>query len=102
MAVSRSLGISLPDEGNVRVRFDHSTITDTSAEKRQDIAEVPSGLMHAWEYRRKCAARTDPPLAGSPGSSVASRAASGAVWRTLGRNRGCGALQATQESLGGS
>lgn len=40
MAASRSLGVELPDEGEVRVTFDDSIITDTSAEKRQDMAEV--------------------------------------------------------------
>ena len=53
MAASRSLGVGLPDEGEVRVTFDDSIITDTSAEKRQDMAEVASGLMNAWEYRAK-------------------------------------------------
>ena len=53
MAASRSLGVELPDEGEVRVTFDDSIITDTSAEKRQDMAEVASGLMNAWEYRAK-------------------------------------------------
>ena len=47
MAASRSLGVELPDEGEVRVTFDDSIITDTSAEKRQDMAEVASGLMNA-------------------------------------------------------
>ena len=40
MAVSRSLGAALPDEGDVRVSFDDSIITDTSAEKQQDMAEM--------------------------------------------------------------
>ena len=43
----------LPDEGEVRVSFDDSIITDTSAEKRQDMDEVAAGLMDAQEYRRK-------------------------------------------------
>ena len=42
-----------PDEGEVRVTFDGSIITDASAEKRQDMTEVISGLMNAWEYRTK-------------------------------------------------
>lgn len=53
MAASRSLGVSLPDEGRVRVTFDDSIITDTATEKQQDMAEVAGGLMEAWEYRCK-------------------------------------------------
>lgn len=46
------MGVSLPDEGNVTVSFDDSIITDTAAEKAQDMAEV--GItMNAWEYRMK-------------------------------------------------
>ena len=52
MAASRSLGVELPGEGEVRVTFDDSIITDTSAEKRQDMAEV-GVTMNAWEYRQK-------------------------------------------------
>lgn len=53
MAVERSLGTMLPDEGVVRVNFDDSIITDTAAEKQQDMAEVAAGLMMPDEYRRK-------------------------------------------------
>ena len=53
MAASRSLGASLPDEGDVRVSFDDSIITDTAAEKQQDMAEVAAGLMKPEEYRSK-------------------------------------------------
>ena len=53
MAASRSLGAELPEEGEVRVTFDDSIITDTSAEKQQDMAEVAAGLMEAWGYRDK-------------------------------------------------
>ena len=53
MAASRSLGAELPEEGDVRVTFDDSIITETSAEKQQDMAEVAAGLMEAWEYRVK-------------------------------------------------
>ena len=53
MAVSRSLGVSLPDEGDVRVNFDDSIVTDTAAEKQQDMAEVAVGLMMPDEYRSK-------------------------------------------------
>ena len=53
LAASRRLGAELPDEGEVRVTFDDSIITDTTAEKRQDMDEVAAGLMQGWEYRRK-------------------------------------------------
>ncbi|HJF66363.1 MAG TPA: hypothetical protein K8U77_09660 [Slackia equolifaciens] len=53
MAASRSLGAELPEEGDVRVTFDDSIITDTSAEKQQNMAEVAAGLMEAWEYHAK-------------------------------------------------
>lgn len=53
IAVERSLGAMLPDEGDVRVNFDDSIIADTSAEKRQDMAEVAAGLMLSAEYREK-------------------------------------------------
>ena len=53
LAVARTLGEALPDEGEVRVGFDDAIITDTAAEKKQDMAEVAAGLMHAWEYRAK-------------------------------------------------
>lgn len=53
LAVERRLGVKLPDEGLVRVTFDDSIITDTTAEKRQDMDEVATGLMAGWEYRAK-------------------------------------------------
>ncbi|MDM8289234.1 hypothetical protein QUW41_07940 [Slackia piriformis] len=53
LAVERALGAGLPDEGEIRVTFDDSIITDTTAEKRQDMDEVAAGLMQGWEYRRK-------------------------------------------------
>ena len=34
MVASRSLGAELSEEGDVRVTFDNSIITDTSAEKQ--------------------------------------------------------------------
>ncbi len=50
MHVARSFGESLPDEGSIKVTFDDSIITDTSAAKLQDMAEVGLTL---WprEYR---------------------------------------------------
>lgn len=53
LAVERTLGAGLPDEDGVRVTFDDSIITDTTAEKRQDMDEVAAGLMQGWEYRAK-------------------------------------------------
>lgn len=53
MAAERRLGVELPDEGLVRVTFDDSIITDTTAEKHQSIDEVAAGLMAGWEYRAK-------------------------------------------------
>lgn len=53
MEASRSLGLSLPDEGDVRVNFDDSIIIDTAAEKQQDMTEVADGLMKPDEYRNK-------------------------------------------------
>ncbi|WP_273446376.1 hypothetical protein [Thermophilibacter provencensis] len=44
----------------MRVTFDGSIITDASAEKRQDMAEVASGLMNAWEYRAKWYGEDEP------------------------------------------
>lgn len=53
LAAERRLGVALPEEGAVRVTFDDSIITDTTAEKRQDMDEVAAGLMEPWEYRAK-------------------------------------------------
>lgn len=46
------LGVTLPPEGEITVMFDDSIITDTAAEKAQDMAEVGVTL-NAWEYRMK-------------------------------------------------
>lgn len=51
MAALRALRMNLPDEGDVRVNFDDSIITDTAAEKQQGIAEMMAGLPD--EYRNK-------------------------------------------------
>ena len=78
LAAERRLGVGLPDEGLVRVTFDDSIITDTTAEKRQDMDEVAAGLMEPWEYRAKwygegeVAARRG----GASGGSAASRGGS--------------------------
>lgn len=53
LAAARGMGEELPAEGAVHVTFDDSIITDTTAEKAQDMAEVAAGLMAAWEYRAK-------------------------------------------------
>ena len=46
------LGVSLPPEGDVTVKFDDSIIQDTAAEKAQDLAELDLTL-NDWEYRMK-------------------------------------------------
>ncbi len=50
--MERSFGKELPDEGQINAIFDDSIITDTAAEKAQDMTEV-GVTMHAWEYRQK-------------------------------------------------
>ena len=50
--MERSFGKEVPDEGQIHAIFDDSIITDTAAEKAQDMAEV-GVTMHAWEYRQK-------------------------------------------------
>ncbi|EUB31130.1 hypothetical protein [Olsenella uli] len=52
MHASRSFGESIPDEGEVHVRFDDSIIQDTAAEKAQDMQEV-GVTMNTWEYRMR-------------------------------------------------
>lgn len=59
LGAARRMGVELPDEGGVRVMFDDSIITDTQAEKEQDMAEVAAGLMQAWEYRAKWYGESD-------------------------------------------
>jgi len=46
------LDVALPDEGEINVSFNDSIITDTQAQKAQDLAEV-GVTMNAWEYRHK-------------------------------------------------
>ena len=57
LAVERRLGVELPDEGLVHVTFDDSIITDTTAEKRQDMDEVAAGLMQGWGVPRQVVRR---------------------------------------------
>lgn len=52
MQCARNLGESVPEEGMVHVTFDDSIITDTAAEKAQDMAEIGVTLQ-PWEYRVK-------------------------------------------------
>lgn len=96
LAAERRLGVGLPDEGLVRVTFDDSIITDTTAEKRQDMDEVAAGLMEPWEYRakwrgedertaRKGAARPGTGDAGRGRAGSASAGADGAKARAAGR-----------------
>ena len=53
LACARTLGHKIHDEGDVGVLFDDSIVQDTTAEKKQDMAEVAAGLMETWEYRAK-------------------------------------------------
>lgn len=53
LVAARRVGEKLPDEGTIRVTFDDSIITDTQAEKTQDMAEVAAGLMQTWKYRMR-------------------------------------------------
>ncbi len=53
LAALRGMGEGLPGEGQVRVLFDDSIVSDTASEKRQDMEEVAAGLMAGWEYRAK-------------------------------------------------
>lgn len=46
------LGTGLPEPGEIKVNWDDSIITDTYAEKQQDLAEV-NVTMNPWEYRMK-------------------------------------------------
>lgn len=64
MAAERRLGVGLHDEGLVRVTFDDSIITDTTAEKRQDMDEVAAGLLDRGSAGQSGAARTRRPLVG--------------------------------------
>ena len=76
LATERRLGAALPDEGAVRVTFDDSIITDTTAEKRQDMDEVAAGLMEAWEYRAKWYGEDEATARGRARRPVGSEAAS--------------------------
>ena len=40
--------------------FDDSIVTDTTAEKRQDMGEVAAGLLEPWEYRAKWRGEDEP------------------------------------------
>ena len=50
--IARGFGVSLPDEGDLKVMFDDSIITDTYQEKKQDLAEV-GVTMTVAEFRQK-------------------------------------------------
>lgn len=52
LACSRTMGAKVPDEGLISITFDDSIVTDTAAEKAQDMVEV-GVTMNAWEYRCK-------------------------------------------------
>lgn len=48
----RSLGVRLPREGNIKVLFDDSIITDVYTEKKQDLEELGRTML-PFEYRMK-------------------------------------------------
>lgn len=50
--IARGFGVNLPDEGDLKVMFDDSIITDTFQEKKQDLAEV-GVTMSVAEFREK-------------------------------------------------
>ncbi len=52
LEAARRFGETLPDEGEVTVKFDDSIVQDVAAEKQQDMAEV-GVVMQPWEYRAK-------------------------------------------------
>ncbi|MBE6468938.1 MAG: hypothetical protein E7001_03020 [Coriobacteriaceae bacterium] len=47
------MGVPMGDPGAVSVTWDDSIIEDTPAEKSQMLAEVSSGVVSPWEYRRR-------------------------------------------------
>ena len=50
--IARGFGVDLPQEGDLKVMFDDSIITDTFQEKKQDLAEV-GVTMTVAEFRQK-------------------------------------------------
>ena len=50
--IARGFGVALPDEGDMRVDYDDSIITDKYQEKKQDLAEV-GVTMSVAEFRAK-------------------------------------------------
>lgn len=50
--IARGFGVDLPHEGDLKVLFDDSIITDTFQEKKQDLAEV-GVTMAVVEFRQK-------------------------------------------------
>lgn len=59
MAMSRTLGESVADEGEVSVAFDDSIVQDVAAEKAQDMREV-NVTMQPWEYRMRWYGEDEP------------------------------------------
>lgn len=52
LAVEWYLGEDLPEESSVQAMFDDSIISDTAAEKKQDMDEVAAGLQTALDGQR--------------------------------------------------
>ncbi|MFQ9178769.1 MAG: hypothetical protein ACLR3C_01850 [Eggerthella lenta] len=92
LAVERRIGVGLPDEGGIRVTFDDSIITDTTAEKRQDMDEVAAGLMEPWSTEPSGTARARS-LRGTEGRLACRCEPRRFGWRqrSPGRCRGAGA-----------
>ena len=53
LTAERRRGADLPDEGLVRMTFDDSIISDTTAKKKQGMKEDVASLMQSWEYFAK-------------------------------------------------
>lgn len=77
ICAARRMGKGLPDEGEIRVTFDDSIITDTIADKAQDMSEVSAGLMERWEYRKKWFGEDDATAKAHVGSGDAASGPSG-------------------------
>lgn len=79
LEAARRQGVELPPEGDMSVTFDDSIITDTAAEKAQDMAEVAAGLMQPWEYRVRWYGEDEAVAKRNAGAAGSERASAGAV-----------------------
>lgn len=54
LSLARLTGAPISDDfGEVRVMLDDSVIEDTASKRKQDLADVASGIMSPWEFRAK-------------------------------------------------